>query len=202
MYIKTCYFKAQWFEVYDLLEFLTEYDARNQQRDFGGTCNAILELEMAGYRIINKQVTPITDEHELREIEMAIENSRKPPLAGVLEHLETALAKLADRKNPDFRNSIKESISAIEAISKKIANKPKADLDEALSVVEKKVPIHGALKKAFLSIYGYTSDSDGIRHSLTEQSNAEFEDAKFMLVSCAAFINYLVVKSQKAGIQL
>jgi hypothetical protein len=29
-----------------------------------------------------------------------------------------------------------------------------------------------------------------------------FEDAKYMLVACSAFVNYLIVKADKAGIVL
>ncbi len=68
--------------------------------------------------------------------------------------------------------------------------------------IEKKVELHPALKKAFDSLYGYTSDADGIRHALLDEPNLDSEDAKFMLVSCSAFINYLISKSSKAGIKL
>jgi hypothetical protein len=73
-----------------------------------------------------------------------------------------------------------------------------------LKIVENKVGLHGALKKGFSSLYGYTSSADGIRHALglLEEPNLSFEDAKFMLVSCSAFINYLVSKASKAGISL
>jgi hypothetical protein len=46
-------------------------------------------------------------------------------------------------------------------------------------------------------MYGYTSDADGIRHALLDQPSLSFEDAKFMLVSCSAFANYLVAKDAK-----
>ena len=49
-------------------------------------------------------------------------------------------------------------------------------------------------------LYGYTSDADGIRHALLDESDLDFEDAKFMLVSCSAFTNYLKGKAIKAGI--
>ena len=58
------------------------------------------------------------------------------------------------------------------------------------------------LKRAFSSLYGYTSSAEGIRHALLEETTLGFEDAKFMLVSCSAFINYLISKSSKAGLQL
>ncbi|MGQ9708742.1 MAG: AbiJ-NTD4 domain-containing protein, partial [bacterium] len=35
-----------------------------------------------------------------------------------------------------------------------------------------------------------------------DEPNLSFEDAKFMLVSCSAFINYLITKAAKAGIKI
>jgi hypothetical protein len=96
---------------------------------------------------------------------------------------------------------MKESISAVEAICKLITGDPKAKLGQALNEIEKKTGLHPALKKAFTSLYDYTSDAQGIRHALKDESNLYFEDAKFMLVSCSAFINYLMTKSSKAGIK-
>lgn len=200
--IRSWYYKAEWFDIYDLIEFLSDKAAGTSSDDFDIPVNHVLEEEMAGYRLVNRQITPITDEHELREIELALENSRRSQLKGVTEHLESALDKLADRENPDFRNSIKESISAVEGLAKLLANKPKAQLSDALKALEQKIPIHGALKSSFLTLYGYTSDSVGIRHAMMDQSTCDFEDAKFMLVACAAFVNYMIVKAQKAQISL
>ena len=67
---------------------------------------------------------------------------------------------------------------------------------------QKKIDMHPALKTAFNKLYGYTNDEQGIRHSLLEKDTVDFEDAKFMLVSCSAFINYLTIKSSKGGIKL
>jgi hypothetical protein len=119
----------------------------------------------------------------------------------VQEHLATALNYLSDRTAPDYRNSIKESVSAVESLCNLITG-GKESLGEALKKVETAVPIHPALKKGFSAIYGYTSDAGGIRHALLDQPNLNFEDAKFMLVSCSAFINYLLAKAAKAGLSL
>lgn len=62
--------------------------------------------------------------------------------------------------------------------------------------------MHPALKGAFEKLYGYTSSAKGIRHALLDEPNLGFEDAKFMLVSCSAFVNYLKSKAAKAGINL
>jgi len=65
---------------------------------------------------------------------------------------------------------------------------------------DKGIELHPALKSSFSSLYGYTNDADGIRHALLEESTLDFDDAKFMLVSCSAFVNYLAAKANKAGL--
>ena len=76
-------------------------------------------------------------------------------------------------------------------------------MGQALKVIERKgIGLHGALKKGFSSLYGYTSDADGIRHALLDESTTNFEDAKFMLVACSGFINYLIAKCSRVGIKL
>jgi uncharacterized protein with PIN domain len=160
-----------------------------------------MERELSAYRFVGQLITPITDEQEVQEIEEAIDNARGNKLVGVKTHLEAALAMLSDRKQPDYRNSIKESISAVESIAQVISGDPKAELGKALKMIEDSVGIHPALKKGFLAIYGYTSDEGGIRHAMLDAPNIEFEDAKYMLVSCSTFINYLIVKADKAGVE-
>ena len=59
--------------------------------------------------------------------------------------------------------------------------------------------IHGALDAAFNQLYGYACDADGIRHGGIDFSNAPAEDAKYMLISCSAFVNYLIEKYSKTG---
>ena len=58
--------------------------------------------------------------------------------------------------------------------------------------------IHPAMENAFTSLYGYTSDEGGIRHAEgLFESNVTFEEAKYMLVSCCAFVNYLIAEYGK-----
>ena len=73
-------------------------------------------------------------------------------------------------------------------------------MGKALKLIEDTVGLHPALKKGFSSIYGYTSDEGGIRHAMIDDNPCEFDDAKYMLVSCSAFVNYLIMKASKAGL--
>jgi hypothetical protein len=204
--IREYFFKCQWYEIYDLIEGSIhiidddnfDIDLKILFDDF----NYVLEREFAGYRFIDQTLSPITNQTEIEEIKEAISlTDNFTSLKGCNFHLKDALSKLSNRQNPDYRNSIKESVSAIESLAKIISNSSKDSLGASLDKIKGKIKIHSALEKGFKQIYGYTSDSDGIRHGLMEEPTCDFEDAKFMLVSCSAFINYLVAKSLKADIK-
>lgn len=200
--INKYFFECEWYRVYDFIEFVVTPDSPMDKELFKKTCNSMLERELSGYRFCENLITPITNENELKEIEKAIENAQKTKLSGVNKHLISALAKLSDRQSPDYRNSIKEAISSVESISIIISGDAKATLGQALKVIKDKVGLHPSLEKGFSAIYGYTSSESGIRHAIFDESDIYFEDAKYMLVSCSAFINYLIMKSQKVGIKL
>jgi hypothetical protein len=121
-------------------------------------------------------------------------------LRPVSTHVEAALKLLSDKKAPDYRNSMKESISAVEALCKIIAKNDKATLAPALDAVTAKLQLHPKLQEGFKALYGYTNDTHGIRHALKDDREPEVEDAKFMLVSCSAFVNYLIEKARKNGL--
>lgn len=201
--IRGYFFNSKWYEVYDFIEFIANNypdDYNKVNTDFMEFSNSVLEQELSAYRFVGGKITQITSEEEISEIEEALEVSE--PLKAVNTHLRRALDLLADRKSPDYRNSVKESMSAVEAICNQITKKEKATLGQALKEIETKISLHPALKSAFGSLYGYTSDAEGIRHALLDEPNLSFEDAKFMLVSCSAFINYLISKATKAGIKI
>lgn len=191
-FIRNWYIGAEWYEKYDFIEYLSEID-KVVKLGFTEKVKITLKKEMAGYTIINNKIVQINSEQEIDSIEEALKNTSK--YNSVEVHLSRAVELLSDRENPDFRNSIKESISAVEAYCIILTGDSKATLGKALSVIEKKYTLHNALKNAFSALYGYTSDSGGIRHSLLEDDiKISIEDAKFMLVTCSAFINYLKAK--------
>lgn len=160
--------------------------------------NLILEEEKSGYRFINDKFVNIVNDTELQ----AIDDATNTPYYSVNQHIQKALALYSDRKNPDYENSIKESISAVEAMCCIITGLKgsTATLGTALKKLEENgVIIHGALRDAFSKMYGYTSDADGIRHGGIDFKNSPSEDAKYMLISCSAFVNYLIEKHSKIG---
>ncbi len=198
--LKDWFFSAEWNQVLDFLGFVYENVGTSDYKEsFRNACNRAFEREASAYRFVGDEIAPVTNETEIREIEEVIDSS---PLPGVREHIKTALSLFADRVNPDYRNSIKESISAVEGICKMIAGDEKTTLGPALKVVKDALGLHPRLEQGFSKIYGYASDADGIRHALMDEPNLSSEDARYMLVSCSAFVNYLTEKAQKAGVKL
>ncbi len=186
--IRSYFFQCQWFEVYEFLEFTLRYfDNEEVNEDI----NFALERKLSGYRYVGGVMADITDHQEIKMLEEAVKDDN---FSGVQKHLKRALEHLSNRDNPDYRNSIKESISAVESIAKIISDTPKATLADALKILGSKNQLHPSLKDSFLKLYGYTSDEGGIRHAMLDEPSLNAADAKFFLLSCTSFINYLKTK--------
>lgn len=189
-FLRSRYFNSNWFEAYDFIEFTAQTIPDRVADNFIEECNFVLEQEMSAYRFVGDQLTDITSEEEIDSIESALNSDDQ--FNGAKQHLHQALMHLSNRENPDYRNSIKESISAVESLCKVIAQNPKATLGDAIKKMNELRSFHPALTSALNKLYGYTSDADGIRHALLDEHSISYHDAKFMLVSCSAFINYFI----------
>lgn len=185
----------EWYKKLDLLELiiktLVKYCnippiSEKTIKDYIGNLNYEFERLKFSYRVINNQIVEITSEEEIKSIETALTTSD----GNIREHLSKALELYSKRPIADYRNSIKESISAVEAISRNITGENVLNFKK---MEEKGVVVPTVLRKAFECLYGYTNDkTTGIRHALMDDTNApQAEEALFMLVSCSAFINYL-----------
>lgn len=185
------FYKMSWHEMYSLIEFVVQINHRGTGQALIENFNKFLSRENSAYRFINEKLVPITSPEEIGEIERAIASSDQ--YAGVRTHLQTSLGFLTDKLNPDYRNSIKESISAVESLAKKLVGDDKATLGQALKVLEKHHSLHPSLKNAFSALYGYSNDASGIRHSLMDnESTLTQADARFMLITCSAFVNFSI----------
>lgn len=186
--LKEHFLTCEWFEVYDFIEEISLDQSQLLDDKTRGWINNILEEQNAAYRFVDREIAEITDKQEIAAIEDGLEHPEKP----VRIHLEAALRMLSDKQAPDYRNSIKESISAVEAACRLESGNTSATLGDALKKIQN---LHPVLSKAFNQLYGYTSDASGVRHSLVDDANISYADAKFMLVACAAFVSYLKVSA-------
>lgn len=205
-WLKRQFYALTWYEVYDFIEFVVDGYARStshpkfNQNRLRSAFNDMFEEELSGYRFVGGELVPISSSAEVAEVEMALLTTSATGLAGAHAHIAAALRLLAKRPDPDYRNSIKESISAVEALAKQLGTGESQGLAGALAELGKKVPLHGALRAGLLNLYGYTSDEGGIRHAMLDEPNLGYDEAKYMAVACSAFVNFLAAKAQRAGV--
>lgn len=193
-----------WFKRLDMLEYVVQYLIRHQTGydnsfkrvydSFVKVINSEFKRLRYGYRIVDGKICEITSNEEIKSIETAANDKN----TGVQEHLQKALEHYAKRPEGDCRNSIKESISAVEAICRELTGE--STLGKAISNLEKKgIPLQSQFKQGLQNLYNYTNDeATGIRHA-SMKPDGEYvpsqDEAYFMLVTCSAFINYIRMKS-------
>lgn len=200
--IKQRIIKAAWFDALDVIEALVKYADRYKQARTSGLPTAIaaayndrFESYLVGYRFIGLELTPIETSGQATAVSEAIDDTKN--ISGARHHLQRAVDLLADRQTPDYPNSIKESISAVEAVC--VAVTGEATLGAALKKLKGAgVSIHPALEGAWSKMYGWTSDASGIRHGAIEAPDADQALAKYMLVTCSAFVSHIIEVGRKA----
>ncbi len=192
-----------WYRKLDIVEctikYLAEVDAIHNNwrapvsQAFIRQLNFEFERLNFAYRVVDREIVEMTSQSEITAIEEALANSSH----NIKMHLSRALELFAQRPDGDYRNSIKESISAVEAFCREKTGEN--TLGKALNRMEANgIVFPQLLKVAFDKLYAYTNQPDtGIRHALMDNEGAytpASEEALFMLVSCSAFLNYLCKK--------
>jgi hypothetical protein len=178
-------------ELCNLVEFLVRHRG----------CSAELKRELssafvsarAAYRVFdNKYIAAIGTDEQAAAFQRAIADAETKNATAARKQLIAAGVALRDR---DWVGSVRESIHAVEAMAVRLA--PGTDtLGAALKVLDQQGHLHGSLKAAFGSLYGYSSDQEGVRHALVFEDEAKVDeaDALFMLGACASFISYLLAR--------
>lgn len=186
----------EWYVIFDFIERYLHKCDDTKYSEMSKVFNDILEDEVSAYRIIDEMVVPIINDAELVTISSAMNSEYET----ASKHIYKALELFANRDKPDYENSIKESISAVESICASITGTtgPSATLGRTIKKLKDAgIHIHPSMENAFSSLYGYTSDESGIRHGSIDFAGAPAEDARFMLITCSAFVNYLIEKRSK-----
>ncbi len=191
---------GEWYRVLELVEeFVSASSVLGQhaQQRVVSYFDDQLEACLVGWRFVNNELVRIDRDEERESLVEALTASRD--IAGANHHLNRAISHLSEREHPDYPNSIKESISAVEAVVKKMTGE--GTLGAGLTKLEGAgLKIHPALKGAWSKMYGWTSDADGIRHAGIEAADADQALAKYVLLTCSAFVSYLIEQGRKANL--
>ena len=184
--------KVPFGSVFDLVEFIALHP--NPSMELKSDLAHAFVKSRTAYRLVDGQVVAIGTEEQGAAFEKAITDAEGQGAQAARSHLIQAGIEL---RNGDWPGSVRESIHAVEAMARKLA--PEASsLGAALSKLDQDGNLHGGLKAAFGKLYGYTSDSEGIRHALVFENAAQVDeaDALFMLGACASFVSYLIYRDQ------
>ena len=186
-----------WFKFYDLCEFLIANSS--QGREIANTIEgALSRMHNAGCRLVDGKFIPGLSREESEEI-------RKAHSGHFVEsrmHMKKALALFSSREKPDYANTVKESVSAVESLVKEWTGK---EFKSGMAQLAKDgiLPNDRAPKgKPFLpeavsNIWGYANKTS--RHGLKSgESPPDADTARFILVTCAAFVNYMTARREKA----
>lgn len=190
----------EWYERIDAIEWVIGYhrnqiekvdnsvlkkQIRNSLDSFVYFLNQEFDRLNYAYRIINYIFVETTSKNELSTINETLETVDND----VVTHLSECL-KLISPSNPKLstRNAIKEAISAVELIARKVTNTNTLD-----NAFKKFTKLHPLIRSSMMSLYQYTNQSNtGIRHAWMEQTEEPSKDeAIFVLVTGCAFINYI-----------
>jgi hypothetical protein len=196
-YLKDVFIKGDYLQIFGFLQFVLRRP--RCPPGFSNTLAAVLANCRAAYRIVNgNTIIPFGSDVEYKALKEAFADLGASEFLGARSHLAKAGEELT---SGNFAASVRESIHAVESVSRVLEPSAKT-LGPALGKLEKKAAIHGGLKSGFQSIYGYTSDEEGIRHSLLDdpQANVDEADALFMIGACASFASYLINKARSAGL--
>lgn len=200
--VKQHILKNEWFDALDLIEATIGYAKRFEDWHTQDVLpvavdlyNNVFETNLVGYRFIDFKIMPLDNEVDVEAVANAITSSGD--FAGARRHLKRASELLSDRTDPDYPNSIKESISAVEAVVRKITHE--GTLGAGLKKLQAAgITIHPSLGIAWSKMYGWTSDANGIRHAAVDPADADQAIAKYTLITCSAFVSYLIEAGRKA----
>ena len=193
--IEGIFFQSVWHKSFDFAERLHHLLVEELNYDltswFSEEINKALKQENVGWRFSKGLFVSIQSQEEQDTIERALD----APFAGARNHIQQSLVLFSDRPKPDYANSIKESISAVESICKEITGKEK--FPDAVNKLG--IPMHPAFQKAAKQFYGFTSDEEGIRHAATgEPLQVNQATARYMLIVCSAMVNFITDQKSDA----
>ena len=188
---------TEWYRKLDLVEFtISKLNIPGVHSKFIDELNEQFESLNFGYRILDGHVVDIVSKLELKAIDDAITQSSK----AIGNHLSNALTLHTKRPKGDYANSIKESISAVEALLRQETGK--TDFKDAVKALQKSgIRIQPRMETALIQMYAYTNQpSTGIRHPLMETESEHVPtsaESQFMLTCCSALVNFIREKKSQ-----
>ena len=194
------FMKAKFTEIYAFHEYILNTNFGQdifKPEVYKKIINTKLEKNNSAYRYVVDRFINVTNNAEMDAIEDLQSTALKNPQLGVRTHLKAAINHLSNTDNPDYRGSIRESITMVESVARYM-NPKSQNLGDALKKLKDREIIGEPLSLGFEKIYGFTNGKNGLRHAHLDPNQVVTEtDARFFLVACSAFTNYLIEKARE-----
>lgn len=197
---------ATWYEIYDLIELTLAHqpesftrssqwlfiDSKTHKKErYIQSLNEVLENNLAGYRYSEGLITPITSPAQIASIEQTFETLTTPHFTPVHEHLKKALEFYSNRQKPDYANSVREAVTALESLVKLMAKTDMVDMGKVKQLLN--LENDPKLASSIVSLWGYASEKPGVRHAATDnQKPPTASEALLVLSTSASLISYLI----------
>jgi len=190
--IKDWMVKAEWYELYDLLEFVYSVLPPTEVTAFEASANRALESQRSAYRMMNGAILPVSDAVEVAEVTRASERLKERGIGPARDHLANAIQELGKRRRPDFDLAVREAAAAVQSVSRWAARRDVASLMDAFRDLDPGGLIPTTLKQGLASIFD-TEGAQGSGHPFQlARGEVGLPEARFTIVSASALINYLL----------
>lgn len=174
-------------------------DEYQSSLDFSNELNRVLSDHQIGYKLKDGEIQRILPAAIQETIDQTTKLLHHSEFAGPEQQFQKAIRfynqrPKPDLENPDLENTVKEAVGAVEATLRILANDEKLTLSQIIKQEPFNTEIHGALKRALDSMYGYRGDAPGVAHGQAGPSVTGTEEAELVLAQSAGWIVYLYNK--------
>jgi len=189
-----------WYLVYDLFEELAEDIHYGNVEDYHARVNTALAEAGVVYELrdgLIERLDQVGEALEVRHDEDAALDLLTAQFKPVQEQYEKALRALHGRP-ADAKAAIRESLNAVEAVTRIITGKDKSQLGDCLTTIYGRdaADHHKALAASLRSLYGYASSIPGARHGQHADVEVSFEEALLAVRMSGAAIAFLIAEHQ------
>ena len=169
-------------DVYAFIEAVHDSLEVPLQPRFASSINAALERGMSDHRFVLRRMMPIASKADIAAIERALAACPRAHWNEPEARLRDAIARLAEKPQPDARGAIQEAIRAVQDAAHALTKERHFDLEDALQDLRAKGHIDSPLETAYSGLFAYIT-------SATRRPTTD--DARIILVMCAGFVSHL-----------
>lgn len=115
--------------------------------------------------------------------ELLLEQLRAPRYSGPYEHWKKSIRFATDAER-DLPNALKEAVCAVEGLARVITGEHKKTLGNILKILKHDHSLPSPIVKSLEGVWGYASDSPGVRHGGSTRPHLDEADVRFAIGTC------------------